>query len=66
MGITAYRPAKDIDVHRRRIGEIIAGTRAVTACKIFTAFFISTDAQRKPGESRFGSFDATLRQYFCG
>ncbi len=30
MGITAYRLAKDIGVQQRRIGEIIAGTRAVT------------------------------------
>lgn len=30
MGITAYRLSKDIGVQQRRIGEIIAGTRAVT------------------------------------
>lgn len=30
MGITAYRLAKDIGVQQRRIGEIIAGTRAIT------------------------------------
>lgn len=30
MGITAYRLAKDIRVQQRRIGEIIAGTRAIT------------------------------------
>lgn len=30
MGITAYRLAKDIGVQQSRIGEIIAGTRAVT------------------------------------
>lgn len=30
MGITQYRLAKEIDVPQRRIGEIVAGTRAVT------------------------------------
>lgn len=30
MGLTQYRLAKEIDVPQRRIGEIIAGTRAVT------------------------------------
>jgi addiction module HigA family antidote len=31
MGITQYRLAKEIGVVRRRIGEIVAGKRAVTA-----------------------------------
>ncbi len=31
MGITQYRLAKEIGVSQRRIGEIIAGKRAVTA-----------------------------------
>ena len=31
MGITQYRLAKAIGVSQRRIGEIVAGTRAVTA-----------------------------------
>ncbi len=31
MGITQYRLAKDIGVSQRRIGEIVAGKRAVTA-----------------------------------
>lgn len=31
MGITQYRLAKEIGVQQRRIGEIVAGTRAVTA-----------------------------------
>ena len=31
LGITQYRLAKEIGVSQRRIGEIIAGTRAVTA-----------------------------------
>lgn len=31
MGITQYRLAKEIDVSQRRIGEIVAGTRSVTA-----------------------------------
>jgi addiction module HigA family antidote len=31
MGITQYRLAKEIVVPQRRIGEIVAGTRAVTA-----------------------------------
>lgn len=30
MGITQYRLAKEIGVPQRRIGEIIAGTRAIT------------------------------------
>jgi addiction module HigA family antidote len=30
MGLTQYRLAKEIGVPQRRIGEIIAGTRAVT------------------------------------
>jgi antitoxin HigA-1 len=31
LGITQYRVAKEIGVPQRRIGEIIAGTRSVTA-----------------------------------
>jgi addiction module HigA family antidote len=31
MGITQYRLAKEIGVSQRRIGEIVAGARAVTA-----------------------------------
>ncbi len=31
MHITQYRLAKEIDVSQRRIGEIVAGKRAVTA-----------------------------------
>ena len=31
MGITQYRLAKEIDVPQRRIGEIVAGARAITA-----------------------------------
>ena len=31
MGITQYRLAKEIGVSQRRIGEIVAGTRSVTA-----------------------------------
>lgn len=31
MGITQYRVAKEIGVSQRRIGEIVAGKRAVTA-----------------------------------
>ncbi|MEM5389232.1 HigA family addiction module antitoxin [Paraburkholderia phymatum] len=30
MGITAYRLAKDIGVQQQRIGEIVAGHRAIT------------------------------------
>ena len=30
MGITQYRLAKEIDVSQRRIGEIVAGKRAIT------------------------------------
>lgn len=31
MGITQYRLAKEIGVSQRRIGEIVAGTRGITA-----------------------------------
>jgi len=31
MNITQYRLAKEIDVSQRRIGEIVAGKRAITA-----------------------------------
>ena len=31
MGITQYRLAKEIGVSQRRIGEIVAGKRAITA-----------------------------------
>lgn len=31
MGISQYRLAKDISVPQRRIGEIVQGTRAITA-----------------------------------
>ena len=31
MGLTQYRLAKEINVSQRRIGEIIAGKRAITA-----------------------------------
>lgn len=31
MGITQYRLAKEIGVSQRRIGEIVAGTRSITA-----------------------------------
>jgi addiction module HigA family antidote len=31
MGITQYRLAKEISVSQRRIGEIVAGKRAITA-----------------------------------
>ena len=31
MGITQYRLAKEIGVSQRRIGEVVAGNRAVTA-----------------------------------
>ena len=31
MGLTNYRPAKEVDVPAQRIGEIIAGRRGITA-----------------------------------
>ncbi|MDR1349343.1 MAG: HigA family addiction module antidote protein [Zoogloeaceae bacterium] len=31
LGLTQYRLAKEIDVSQRRIGEIVAGKRAITA-----------------------------------
>jgi antitoxin HigA-1 len=46
MGITQYRLAKSIGVPQRRIGEIVAGKRAITAdTALRLARFFSTDAQ---------------------
>ncbi len=46
MGITQYRLAKSIGVPQRRIGEIVAGRRAITAdTALRLALFFGTDAQ---------------------
>jgi addiction module HigA family antidote len=46
LGITQYRLAKSIGVPQRRIGEIIAGKRGVTAdTALRLARFFGTDAQ---------------------
>ncbi len=46
MGITQYRLAKSICVPQRRIGEIIAGKRSITAdTALRFAKFFGTDAQ---------------------
>ena len=46
MGITQYRLAKSIGVPQRRIGEIIAGKRSITAdTALRLARFFETDAQ---------------------
>jgi antitoxin HigA-1 len=46
MGITQYRLAKSIGVSQRRIGEIIAGKRSITAdTALRLARFFKTDAQ---------------------
>jgi len=46
MGITQYRLAKSIRVSQRRIGEIIAGKRSITAdTALRLAIFFGTDAQ---------------------
>ena len=46
MGITQYRLAKSIGVPQRRIGEIIAGKRSITAdTALRLARFFGTDAQ---------------------
>src|SRR5208337_277084 len=46
LGLTQYRLAKSIGVPQRRIGEIIAGKRAVTAdTALRLARFFGTDAQ---------------------
>ncbi len=46
MGITQYRLAKTIGVSQRRIGEIVAGKRAITAdTALRLAAFFGTDAQ---------------------
>ncbi|SEM39767.1 addiction module antidote protein, HigA family [Syntrophus gentianae] len=46
MGITQYRLAKSISVSQRRIGEIVAGKRSITAdTALRLALFFGTDAQ---------------------
>lgn len=46
MNITQYRLAKSIGVPQRRIGEIVAGKRAITAdTALRLARFFGTDAQ---------------------
>ena len=46
MGITQYRLAKSIGVPQRRIGEIVAGKRAVTAdTALRLGRYFGTDAQ---------------------
>lgn len=46
MGITQYRLAKEIGVPQRRIGEIVAGRRAITAdTALRLAAFFGTDPQ---------------------
>ena len=46
LGITQYRLAKSISVPQRRIGEIVAGKRALTAdTALRLARFFGTDAQ---------------------
>lgn len=46
MGISQYRLAKEIGVAQRRIGEIVAGRRAITAdTALRLAAFFGTDPQ---------------------
>ena len=46
MGITQYRLAKEIGVPQRRISEIVAGRRSITAdTALRLAAFFGTDAQ---------------------
>ncbi len=46
MGITQYRLAKSISVPQRRIGEIVAGKRAITAdTALRLARFFGTDPE---------------------
>jgi len=46
LGITQYRLAKSIGVSQRRIGEIVAGRRSITAdTALRLAIFFGTDAQ---------------------
>jgi addiction module HigA family antidote len=46
MGMTQYRLAKSIGVPQRRIGEIVAGKRSITAdTALRLARFFGTDAQ---------------------
>ena len=46
MGITQYRLAKSIGVPQRRIGEMVAGKRSITAdTALRLARFFGTDAE---------------------
>ena len=46
MGISQYRLSKEIGVPQRRIGEVVAGNRAITAdTALRLAAFFGTDAQ---------------------
>ncbi len=46
MGVSQYRLAKEIGVPQRRIGEIVAGRRAISAdTALRLAAFFGTDAQ---------------------
>src|SRR3546814_6807684 len=55
MGITRYRLSKDIDVPPQRIGDIVAGKRAITAdtdlrlCRYFSL----TDGYWLRGQARY-------------
>jgi addiction module HigA family antidote len=63
MALTQYRLAKEIGVPQRRIGEIVAGKRAVTAdtdlrlCRFFglsDGWWLRLQAARhRPGERRY-------------
>src|SRR3546814_11308093 len=56
MGITRYRLSKDIDVPPQRIGDIVAGKRAITAdtdlrlCR----YFRLTARSCRPGPAQLG------------
>ena len=58
MGITKYRLAKEIGVPAQRIGEIVAGRRAVTAdtdlrlCRFFGLPTVTGCARRPPTTPR--------------
>ena len=70
MGITQYRLAKEIGVPQRRISEIVAGRRSITAdTALRLAAFFGTDAQswinlqsHYDTETARESMEATLSQ----
>lgn len=63
LGITQYRLAKSIGVPQRRIGEIVAGKRSVTAdTALRLARFFGTDAQSWMNLQSYFDLEMTLER----